>query len=226
MWIWFFILVLLLLFVLLLSLYLTIEISVSKTGSEFDGFVKVTYLFGLVSMRRSFSDVKPAMTDEGPSLHGSVHPATNGKTNKSSDDQAKSKGKGQSQHRIFTAEEAWKYVKNWRSWVRKLRLWTPVGKWTMRKTRITVFSSTVTIGTGDAPSTGLAVGAAYGIIGDVVGIMSHYMRLLRLPTIDVKADFSEEVFDLSQLCIVQIRAGHAMWAAIRSFRIWKTKRGQ
>ncbi|QQE76905.1 DUF2953 domain-containing protein [Alicyclobacillus sp. SO9] len=209
MWLWFFIAVFVfLILVILLWLSLTIEVSVSKTGSEFTGFVKFSYLFGLITVRKSFSDVKPTMTDEGPSLNSSVHNAK------------------KSQHRIFTAEEAWKILKDWPTWVRKLRRFTPIGKWTLRKTKITAFSSKLTIGTGDAPSTGLAVGSAYGIIGDVVGVMSHYMRLERLPTIHVKPDFSEEVFDLSQLCILQIRVGYAMWAAIRSFRIWKSKRGQ
>lgn len=212
MWIWLLGIVIGLLVVVafMLALSVQVELFLETEGKKLKGFIRVSYLFGLVSFRRSLHEVKPRMTDEGPAIDASMNAATSEK---------------KTNRRIFTTEEAWKFLKEWRMWVRQFRRAIPLLRWTLRRTIITSFRSAVKLGTGEAPATGMAVGATYSVLNILVGRLSSYCVFRAYPSLVVTPDFDAAVFDLEQQCIFKIRLGYAIWAGIRSLGIWKSTRG-
>ncbi|ADU31492.1 DUF2953 domain-containing protein [Evansella cellulosilytica] len=80
------------------------------------------------------------------------------------------------------------------------------------------------IGTGDAALTGSSSGILWGIKGNVIGIVSNYMKLKVRPNILIQPQFQQMVLKTSFSCIVSFRIGHAILAGLKVLRHWKKGR--
>ncbi len=77
------------------------------------------------------------------------------------------------------------------------------------------------IGVGDAAYTGMLVGAFWGIKGGIIGIISHYMKMIEMPIIRITPNFQKAISQTKIVCMFQFRIGHAMFAAIKLVKLWK-----
>lgn len=94
----------------------------------------------------------------------------------------------------------------------------------MKKVSINSFKWETEIGTGDAALTGSASGLLWGVKGNVLGIMTNYLRLKTRPQINVVPQFQQMLLKTSFECMVSFRIGHAIFAGIKVLRHWKKGR--
>ncbi|UTR11392.1 DUF2953 domain-containing protein [Evansella sp. LMS18] len=80
------------------------------------------------------------------------------------------------------------------------------------------------IGAEDAALTGSSSGAVWMIKGNVLGIISNYMRLKTAPEIEVIPYFQQIKLKTSLKCMVSFRIGHAILAGIKVLRHMKKGR--
>ncbi|CAH0346870.1 hypothetical protein BCI9360_03235 [Bacillus sp. CECT 9360] len=79
-------------------------------------------------------------------------------------------------------------------------------------------------GTGDAVYTAMLAGGYLGLKGSVFGLLSSYLHFTKLPSYAVTPDFGRMVFNTSLTCILQIRIGEAILAAIKLLRYWNEEK--
>jgi energy-coupling factor transporter transmembrane protein EcfT len=80
-------------------------------------------------------------------------------------------------------------------------------------------------GTGDAAHTGVLTGVIWSLKGSIVGLLSHYMQLRTKPQLEVVPQFQKLHSETHLLCMISFRIGHTMFAAIRTVKYWKPKKG-
>ncbi|MCD8508681.1 MAG: DUF2953 domain-containing protein [Bacillus sp. (in: Bacteria)] len=91
----------------------------------------------------------------------------------------------------------------------------------MQKMSVNEFYWATQLGTGDAAITGSATGAIWAIKGNVLGILTNYMKIKTMPEIYVNPDFQQMLLKTSFKCMVSFRLGHAMLAGLKVLRHWK-----
>lgn len=77
------------------------------------------------------------------------------------------------------------------------------------------------IGVGDAAHTGMITGAIWALKGSLIGLLSHYFKLIVMPKITVTPHFQATVMQTRLSCIIQFRIGHAILAGLKLFKFWK-----
>ncbi len=91
----------------------------------------------------------------------------------------------------------------------------------LKKIHITKVEWHTIMGVGDAAATGMLTGALWSIKGSVIGIFSHYFRLLDNPNMSVQPQFQMAVSQTSFKCMLHFRIGHAIIAGIKLLKFWK-----
>ena len=91
----------------------------------------------------------------------------------------------------------------------------------LKKVNVTQVEWHSTMGVGDAAITGMLTGALWTIKGSIIGILSHYFRLLDNPNISVQPQFQMAISQTSFKCMLQFRIGHAIIAGIKLLKFWK-----
>lgn len=77
------------------------------------------------------------------------------------------------------------------------------------------------IGTGDAANTGMISGLVWSLKGNMIALMSHYMRLITKPTIHVAPSFQSLMLTTRLECIFSFRVGYAIGAGLKIAKHWK-----
>lgn len=79
------------------------------------------------------------------------------------------------------------------------------------------------LGIEDAAATGPMIGAAWGIKGSTLGVISHYMRLKVVPNIDIQPAFQQVISHTELTCMISFRLGYAIIAALQIVKHWKNR---
>lgn len=77
------------------------------------------------------------------------------------------------------------------------------------------------MGIGDAAHTGVLIGAIWAIKGSMLGMLSHYLKLIDMPKVTVTPQFQLAIIQTRLTCILQFRIGHAILAGIKLIKFWK-----
>ncbi|MFD2681591.1 DUF2953 domain-containing protein [Bacillus seohaeanensis] len=77
------------------------------------------------------------------------------------------------------------------------------------------------IGSGDAATTGTLSGAIWAAKGSLIGVISNYMRLQKMPDLNVIPSFQRPIIQTSFSCIIQFRLGNAILVGIKLLRYWR-----
>ncbi|HEU5141382.1 MAG TPA: DUF2953 domain-containing protein [Bacillales bacterium] len=77
------------------------------------------------------------------------------------------------------------------------------------------------MGLGDAAWTGMAIGAIWAIKGNVIGLITHYMRLIKEPDLSVDPVWQADLSKTDLSCMISFRIGHAMRAGLQIVKYWK-----
>ena len=67
----------------------------------------------------------------------------------------------------------------------------------------------------------MAAGALWTAKGSLVGFISSFMRLKKMPVLTVTPDFQAAVAETSIKCMFRFRIGNAIFAVIKLYKLWK-----
>ncbi|WP_028400795.1 DUF2953 domain-containing protein [Ectobacillus panaciterrae] len=88
----------------------------------------------------------------------------------------------------------------------------------LRKVKVKKFLWRSHLGTGDAASTGILAGYVWSVKGMVTGLISHYMKLVKTPELDVVPVFQGKITTTELECMISFRVGQALLAGLKLFR--------
>lgn len=77
------------------------------------------------------------------------------------------------------------------------------------------------VGLGDAAHTGILTGAIWTIKGSFIGMLSHFLRLKKMPVLSVTPHFQLAIIQTRITCIFQFRIGYAILAGLKLIKFWK-----
>jgi len=88
-------------------------------------------------------------------------------------------------------------------------------EWFLAKSELTEFEWDTQLGLGDAAETGTGCGLVWMVKGSSVGLLSHYMRLVDEPKINVNPSFQELLIATRFRCMVSFRVGYAIHTGLK-----------
>ncbi|HZG71565.1 MAG TPA: DUF2953 domain-containing protein [Chondromyces sp.] len=77
------------------------------------------------------------------------------------------------------------------------------------------------IGVKDAAVTGVLTGGLWAVKGSLISLLSHYMKLRRIPEVNITPSFILPITRTEFTCMLQFRIGHAIGAGIKVIRYWR-----
>ena len=94
----------------------------------------------------------------------------------------------------------------------------------LQKIKVKKFSWSSHIGTGDAAATGILAGQVWSVKGIAIGLISHYMRVVGQPQLEVHPVFQGTAAATRLECAVSFRSGPVIFTAIKLLRYIKKHR--
>lgn len=91
----------------------------------------------------------------------------------------------------------------------------------LKKVTVHKFSWHTNIGIGDAALTGVLVGVAWAIKGNIVGLLSRYMKVKKIPEMSITPLFVQVYSQTKLTCMISFRIGNAILAGLRIVKFWK-----
>lgn len=91
----------------------------------------------------------------------------------------------------------------------------------MKKIVIKHFEWHSLVGVGDAAHTGVITGALWAIKGSIMGMLSHFLRLKKMPELSITPHFQLAIIQTHISCIFQFRIGYAILAGLKLIKFWK-----
>lgn len=88
----------------------------------------------------------------------------------------------------------------------------------LQKIKVKKFSWSSHIGTGDAAATGILAGQVWSVKGIATGLVSHYMRVVGQPQLEVHPVFQGTAAATHLECAVSFRSGSVIFTAIKLIR--------
>lgn len=118
-------------------------------------------------------------------------------------------------------DEALKAYRPIKYWMKNMNELYKVVKKSLKKVRITQLVWKSAIGTGDAATTGIISGVGWSFKGTVIGMLSYYFSLKVQPQLEIRPIFNRKISNTYVKCIFQVRAGQAILAGLKIFKLWK-----
>lgn len=190
--------------IVFLSSSIVVGLHLTHGGSELEGQVNVRAVFGIVRISRELHEVHPKWTSEGPALK-TVH----------------DKVKDKPQETTLTASEVWRMIRHWNLYTSAFQKVSKPLRRVLKDVLLVRCDCEMNVGTGDAVSTGCAIGLLWSALGLVVGELSNLTHFTARPKLVINPDFNGTRFDASFDCIGRIRVGKAIVGAVRVFSVWK-----
>ena len=121
----------------------------------------------------------------------------------------------------YTAEDMIKGIKDIKTLIEHVSGLYKVVRNFLKKVSVDYLEWRSKLGTGDAAYTGMAAGALWTAKGSLVGFISSFMRLKKMPVLTVTPDFQAAVSETSIKCMFRFRIGNAIFAVIKLYKLWK-----
>ena len=208
---WLFLVLLIISFFLLLIIFtkLTIYIYYSHLNDNDDLKIQLRVFFGLIKYNIKIPLIK--LDDDSPSV-----------VVKSTSYMGESAGENNDAHvQQVTKDDFLTKLQNSSDLLHKVFGMNIIVKKFLQKVTIKNFEWHTLIGVGDAAHTGVMTGALWSIKGGVIGVLSHYMRLKKMPQLSVTPHFQASVIHTKLTCMFQFRIGHAILAGLKLIKFWK-----
>lgn len=200
-----------LLFFLIVSIFLTkLKVSIHYFHFKDDDSLKIEFKawLGLIKYKLNIPLIK--VDDNSPSIviKDEVQSGTTEETNKKNTMQ-------------FSAEDLLDSVRDIKALLKHVVSFHRILRHFLKKIDVTEVEWHSIMGVGDAASTGMLTGALWTIKGSIIGIISHYFRLLDNPNMSIQPQFQMAISQTSFKCMLQFRIGHAIVAGIKLLKFWK-----
>lgn len=183
---------------------LTIDLTYKFDPNDQRLVVLIKALFGLIRIRMDIPELNDTNTEKQKSE----------KTDPSLD-------KNFTDIDSIDEDEALKAYRPIKYWMKNMNELYKVMKKSLKKVRITQLVWKSAIGTGDAATTGIISGVGWGFKGTVIGMLSYYFSLKVQPQLEIRPIFNRKISNTYVKCIFQVRAGQAILAGLKIFKLWK-----
>lgn len=183
---------------------LTIDLTYKFDPNDQRLVVLIKALFGLIRIRMDIPELNDTNTEKQKSE----------KTDPSLD-------KNFTDIDSIDEDEALKAYRPIKYWMKNINELYKVVKKSLKKVRITQLVWKSAIGTGDAATTGIISGVGWGFKGTVIGMLSYYFSLKVQPQLEIRPIFNRKISNTYVKCIFQVRAGQAILAGLKIFKLWK-----
>jgi hypothetical protein len=193
----------------LLIIVLISRINIKVTGRDDEFIIVVSALYGLVNIKNELNLIE--LLINGPAG-----------LNKRGEPAPTAKGAMKESGYFKYAEKA---LYNYREYSAKAKRYKNVVKYLERKVCIKRLKWHTVLGTGDAAVTGIAIGFLWHIKTVVSTLLAMGFKLRELPDLGISPCFAEPAFETNFNCILSIRIGHAITAAILYLLTAKKKDG-
>lgn len=196
-----------------------IEVEVFQSVGQIEAVLHIRALFGLIRIRKHLHELHAKMTKEGPAMGASIHDQA--KVAAGQPSAAEMAPSGKARERVLTAEEVWRFVRNWRAWLTLSRRLGPKLRALLAHIDMSVFKLDIRVGVGDPVATGCLVGSLWSVVGFMTGSVASMVNLTAVPDLVVNPDFTGQSLQLNGRCIGRLRVGYAMLGAIQMLGIWR-----
>jgi hypothetical protein len=183
---------------------LTIDLTYKFDPNDQRLVVLIKALFGLIRIRMDIPELNDTNTEKQKSE----------KTDPSLD-------KNFTDIDSIDEDEALKAYRPIKYWMKNMNELYKVMKKSLKKVRITQLVWKSAIGTGNAATTGIISGVGWSFKGTVIGMLSYYFSLKVQPQLEIRPIFNRKISNTYVKCIFQVRAGQAILAGLKIFKLWK-----
>lgn len=193
----------------LLIIVLISRVNIKVTGRDDEFIIVVSTLYGLVNIKNELNLLE-LLLNEPAGLNKRGEPAPT------------AKGAMKELGYFKYAEKA---LYNYREYSAKAKRYKNVVKYLKRKVCVKRLKWHTVLGTGDAAVTGIAIGFLWYIKTIVSTLLAMGFKLRELPDLAISPCFAEPAFETNFNCILSIRIGHAITAAMLYLLTAKKKDG-
>lgn len=183
---------------------LTIDLTYKFDPNDQRLVVLIKALFGLIRIRMDIPELNDTNTEK-----------------QKSDKPVPSLDKNFTDIDSIDEDEALKAYRPIKYWMKNINELYKVVKKSLKKVRITQLVWKSAIGTGNAATTGIISGVGWGFKGTVIGMLSYYFSLKVQPQLEIRPIFNRKISNTYVKCIFQVRAGQAILAGLKIFKLWK-----
>jgi Protein of unknown function (DUF2953) len=183
---------------------LTIDLTYKFDPNDQRLVVLIKALFGLIRIRMDIPELNDTNTEK-----------------QKSDKPVPSLDKNFTDIDSIDEDEALKAYRPIKYWMKNMNELYKVMKKSLKKVRITQLVWKSAIGTGNAATTGIISGVGWSFKGTVIGMLSYYFSLKVQPQLEIRPIFNRKISNTYVKCIFQVRAGQAILAGLKIFKLWK-----
>lgn len=204
---------------ILFSLWLPVSITIQydRRDKDDEGYIAISWLFGIVHIRRRLTHVETTVGPSGPAVRISHRPVHG-----NSRAQAQHSAEKRKTHSVSTAD-VWRFLREWREWEIWFKRMRPIVTGLLRRMHILRLRCHLQLGTGDVVTSGMTCGTLWALASTGVGVLSHLCKLEQMPDLQIQPNFQRAAFESSLLCIAEVRAGYAIGAGVRLIRVWRRR---
>lgn len=123
-----------------------------------------------------------------------------------------------------TKDELIERIKDFQNLLKQIVDFNRIMKRFLKHIIVSRFQWSTRVGLGDAAWTGVAIGAIWGLKGNVVSMISHFMQLKADPNMSVEPLWQGTLSETDLSCMFSFRIGFAMRAGLQIMKLWKGRR--
>lgn len=207
-WLALVLILLLVLFILILTTKITISINYYHHNDNDDLKIELKAWYGLI--KRKFHIPLIKIDEDSPSIVIKSH----------QQNEDASEEKNHKVHQI-TRKDLIQRLKMTKEIIEKVVGMHVIIRKFLNKVTIKQFEWHSLIGLGDAAHTGTFTGALWTVKGSLLGLVSHYVKMKKMPEVSITPHFQLATVQTQLKCMIQFRIGHAMLAGIKLFIFWR-----
>lgn len=200
---------------------LRVRVWLNRQQGDDEGLLEVVYLFGLLRWKRQLFSVQTQSSQEGPSISVNHGPSAESTKELPQSKTSTSGGAKSHNHTELTAEEVWRFVKQWSHWKEVFDRFRPIFRQLLKRTWFRQLHVQLTVGTSEVVSTGLAYGAIWSLVSGFLAPITYWSNFPDEPQVNILADFQQAKLEGFAKCILEVRLGYAIFAGLRLARVWK-----
>jgi hypothetical protein len=185
-----------------------IYILFGRQGEEDQGEVVITVLGGLIKRRLKIPTIDFKNLDKGIEVKAETDSATSEKKNRS----------------FINKDFIEHFYEKYEELLHRISHLQEMVRWFFARITCEHWKWETMIGTGDAAEAGVLTGVVWSVKSNVLGFLSHYIRWVTVPKLDVVPNFGQAVFQTTYEGIFHFRLGNLirfgikLWFRLRKHR--------
>ncbi|HEX7064795.1 MAG TPA: DUF2953 domain-containing protein [Bacillales bacterium] len=128
---------------------------------------------------------------------------------------------GKENEKKVTKDEFLAHLEKFRRLLGSIEGFHRITKRFLSRVEVSRFKWHTRMGLGDAAWTGMATGAVWAVKGNMIGLITYYMKLITEPDLSVEPVWQNDYSRTELSCMISFRIGQAMGAGLQIVKYWK-----